>query len=74
MCSLTKVSLNYFFDFFKKPKSRLGSHLSRHTSEPMTTIVKIIETWPQSSKNTPKWTKNFKIHDLDKSTLVFGFQ
>ena len=36
-------------------------------------IVKIWETRTQSSKNAPTWTKNCKIHDVDKSTLVFGF-
>ena len=31
-------------------------------------------TRPQSSKNTQTWIKICKIHDVDKSTLVFGFQ
>ena len=61
------------FDFFLKPKLQYESHLSRHTSEPMK--KKILETRPQSSKNAPKWIlKNGKMHDVDKSTLVFNFQ
>jgi hypothetical protein len=37
--------------------------------------VKILETRLQSSKNAPKWIKkNGKMHDVDKNTLVFGFQ
>ena len=50
------------------------SHLSRPTSEPPKKIVKILETRLQSSKIAPKWTTNCKIHDVDKSTVVFGFQ
>ena len=50
------------------------SHLARHTAEPLKKIVKILETRPQSSKNAQKSIKNCKIHDVDKSTLLFGFQ
>ena len=60
--------------FFLKPKLPNESHLSRHISKPMKKIVKILETRLQSSKNAPKWTKNYKINDVDKRTLVFGFQ
>ena len=37
-------------------------------------FCKILETRLQSSKIAPKWPKNCKINDVDKSTLVFGFQ
>ena len=37
-------------------------------------IGKILETKPQSSKNAPKLIKIKKIHDVEKSTLVFGGQ
>ena len=40
----------------------------------MKRIVKIMETRPQSSNNALKWIKICKIHDVEKSTLVFGFQ
>ena len=50
------------------------SHLSRHTSEPLKKFLKILETRLQSSKKAPKWTNNCKIHDVDKSTLMFGFR
>ena len=56
------------------PKLPYESHLSGHTSEHMKKIVKIIETRPQSSRNAPKWIKFSKIHDVDKSTLMYGFQ
>ena len=62
------------FDFFFKPKLPNESHLSRLTSEPMKKRLKIIETRLQSRKNAPKWIKMSKIHNVDKSTLVFGFQ
>ena len=58
----------------KKPKSPYESHLSRYVSEPLKQIVKILKNGPQSSKNSLKWTNNCKNHDVDKSTLVFGFQ
>ena len=61
-------------DFYLKPTLPDESQLSRHTSEPMNKIVKIIETSPQRSKNAPKWIYFCKIHDLGKSTLLFGFQ
>ena len=61
------------FDFFLKPQSPYESHLSRHTSEPIKKVVKTIEIKLQSSKNAPKWIHICKIHDVDKSTLVFGF-
>ena len=51
-------------DFFK----------ARPTSKPMKKMQKIIEDRPQSSKNAPKWIKICKIHDINKSTLVFGIQ
>ena len=35
--------------------------------------MKILETMLQSRKNSPKWTKNLKVHDVDKGTLVFFF-
>ena len=75
-CVLLQNSLKIkmFFFLFLKPKSPYESHLSRHTSEPMKFFKKIIENRPQSSKNAPKWIKNCKIHDADKSTLVFAFQ
>ena len=63
------------FDFFvKKPKSPYESHLSWHTSESLKNIVEILENRPQSSKNDQKSIKICKTHDLDKSTLLFGFQ
>ena len=37
-------------------------------------MVQILETRPQSSKNAPKLTNICKIQDVDKNTLVFGFQ
>ena len=49
------------------------SHLSRHTSQSLKNIVKIWETRPQSSKNAEKLIKICKIHDVDKSTLLFRF-
>ena len=75
-CVLLPNSLKIkLFNFFsRKPKLLYKSHLSRHTSEPMKKMVIIIETRPQSSKNAPKWIKIGKIHDIGKSTLVFGFQ
>ena len=60
-------------DFFKKPTLLYESHLSRHTSQPLKKIVYILETGLQSSKNAQKWTKIWKIHDIDKNTLAFGF-
>ena len=62
------------FDFLKKPKLPFESNLSRHTSEPLKKIVKILETRLQSIKNAQKRTKNCKIYEGDKRTLVFGFQ
>ena len=50
------------------------SHVSRHTSEPLKKVVKILETRPQSSKSAETLTKNCKIHNVDKSILLFGFQ
>ena len=74
-CILLQNSLKIkLFDFFLKSILPYESHLSRHTSEPMRKNVKILETRPQSSKNYPKWIKNGKMHNVDKSTLVFGFQ
>ena len=74
-CVLLQNSLKIkLFDFFLKAKLPYESHLSRHTSEPMKKIVKIIETRSQSSKNAPKWIKICKIHNVYKSTLVVGFQ
>ena len=49
-----------------KPKLPYESHLSRHTSEHLKNIVKILETRLQSSKDAPQWTKICKIHDVDK--------
>ena len=40
----------------------------------MKKIVKILETRQYSNKNAPKQIKNCKIHDEDKSTMVFGLQ
>ena len=75
MCSFTNFSSNKTVKFFgKQPKSWYESYLSRHTSESLKNIVKILETRPQSSKNAQKWTKICKIHDVDKITLLFGFQ
>ena len=71
MNSFTKFSQNKNIRFFVK---QLKLHLSRHTSEPQKKIIKILETRPQSRQNAQKWTKNGKIHDVDKSTLVFSFQ
>ena len=62
------------FDFFLKSQLPYESHLSRHTSEPLQKIVKILKTGLQSSKNVPKWTKICKIHNVDKSKMVFSFQ
>ncbi len=62
---------------FTKLKSKLPyeSNLSRHTSQPIRKNVKILETMPQSSKKAPKVIlKNGKMHDVDKSILVFGSQ
>ena len=74
-CVLLQNSLeNKNFRFFLKPKLPYDSHLSRHTAEPLKKFVKILETRLQSSTNAPKCTKNCQIHDVDKSTLVFGFQ
>ena len=61
------------FDFFLSPKLLYESHLSRHASEPLKKIVQILETRPQSSKNAQKFTKICKFHDVDKSTVAFGF-
>ena len=44
------------------------------TSEFLKNIVKILENRPQSSKKAQKWVKILKNHDVDKSTLLFGFQ
>ena len=75
-CLLLQISLRMKMLKFlkKKPKYPYESHLARHTSEPLEKIVKILETRPQSSKNAQKSVKNCKIHDVDKSTLLFGFQ
>ena len=74
-CVILQNSLKIkLFDFFLKPKLPTESHFFRHTSEPMKKIVKIIKTRSQSSKNAPKWIKIGKIHNVDKSTLVLGFQ
>ena len=75
MCSFTIFSSKFFLDLFvKSPKSPYESHLSRHTSKSLKKIVNILETRPQSSKNAQKWIKICKLHDVDKSTLMFGFQ
>ena len=55
-------------------KSLYESYLSRHTSESLKNIVKILETRPQSSKNAQAWRKICKIHEVDKITLLYGFQ
>ena len=55
------------------PKSPYESHLSRQTSEYLKNIIKILGTRPKSSKNAKKWIKMCKIHDVDKSTLLFDF-
>ena len=74
MCSFTKFSLKKIHFFVFKQKLPYESQLSRHTSEALKKIVKILETRLQSSKNALKWTKICKIRDVDQSTLVFGFQ
>ena len=75
MCSFTNFSSNKNVRFFvTSPKSPYESYLSRHTSESLKNIVKILETRPQSSKNAQKWTEICKINDVDKITLLFGFQ
>ena len=62
--------MSYFV--FKQPKSPYESHISRHNSKPLKNIVKVLETMLQSSKNAQNiiFKKN---HDVDKSTLLFGF-
>ena len=50
------------------------SYLSRHTSESLKDIGKILETRPQSSKNAQKLNFFCKVHDVDKITLLFSFQ
>ena len=75
MCSFTNFSSNKNVCIFgKKPKSPYEVHRSMHTFESLKSIVKILETIPQSSKNAQKWIKIGKIHKVDKSTLLFGFQ
>ena len=51
------------------------SHLTSPTCEPLKKIVKTLETRPQSSQNSQKRKKQkkIKIHEVDKSTLLFGF-
>ena len=47
-----------------------------HTSEPLKPIEKILETRPKSTIKNQKSIKKkiCKIYDVDKSSLVFGFQ
>ena len=73
---LLQISLQIkMFDFLLiSQKSPYESYLSRHTSESLKNIVRILESRPQSSKNAQKWTKICKLHDGDKITLLFGFQ
>ena len=74
-CVLLQNFLKIKIQIFLRLKLLYESHLFRHTSKPLKKIVKILETRLQSSKNAPKLTtKNCKIHGVDKSTLVFGFQ
>ena len=69
-CVLIEISLKIkMFDFLLNTQNH-----SRHTSESLKIIVKVFKTRPQSSKNAQKWIKICKIHDVDKSTLLFGFQ
>ena len=69
-CVLLQNSLRIkIFDFFKYPKLPYESNLSRHGK-----MVKIIETRPKSNKKAPKWLQICKVHNVDKITLVFGFQ
>ena len=62
----------FFFIFFIEPKLPYESHVSRHTYEPLK--KKLLKTRPHISKNASKCTTICKIHDVDKSTLVFSFQ
>ena len=74
-CVLLQIShRKKIFDYFKEPKLPYESHLSRHISEPLRKIVEILETRSQSSKNVQKWINIIQIPDVDKFTLVFGFQ
>ena len=74
-CVLSQISLQIkMFDFLlNSQKSPYESYLSRHTSESLKNIVKLLESRPQSSKNAHKWTKNGKSHDVDKITVLFSF-
>ena len=58
----------------KQPKLSYESHLTSHTSETVKKLVRILETGTQSSKNAQNWLKILKIHDVDKSTLVFSLK
>ena len=74
MCSFTNISLKKMLDFFAKVQNYRMNHIFQDILLKPRFFFLIIETRFQNSKNAPKWTKNGKIHDVDKSTLVFGFQ
>ena len=59
MSSFTNFSSNNFFLFFAEyPKSPYKSHLSRHTSESLKNVVKILETRSQNQLKCPKMDQN----------------
>ena len=74
-CVLLQISLRIkMFDFFDKAKITVWiTSFKAYFCIPEKN-VKRLETRPQSSKNAQKWIQNCKIHDVDKSTLWFGFQ
>ena len=77
-CVLLQNSLKIkLFDIFFLQKSQnycINRIFPDIILNPSKKMLKIIETRPLSSKNAPKCIKkNVKIHDVDKSPLVFGF-
>ena len=74
-CFLLKISLQIKrFDFLLNSQNHVWlTSFQAYFWIPEKYIVKLLENRPQSSKNTKKWIKNCKIYDVDKSTLLFGF-
>ena len=70
---LLQISLQTkMFDFLLSSQNHRMNHIFPGIL--LKNIVKMRETRPQSSKNAQKWTEICKIHDVDKITLLFGFQ
>ena len=73
IASLTQFSLIKLFDLFNKPKLPYESHLARHTSDPLT-FKKNKRNYVTKQQECQKVDNSLNIHEIDKITLVFGFQ